>query len=543
MRLGGRLSFWPHTENMTGKLNEHPLAELIREIVSEKLSGLLRLEYERIKKAIYFDGGELVYATSNLRQLRLAEWLKRWRVITDGQFSALSLEGKTDAETGRALLEQGVLTEEALNEVRARLIVDVLRPALLWTQGTWDFDPRVRLAAGEARVSVQLPELLMEAARRFPKNQAAARFPNTNEKVSPAQSPANDLNLLPAEAFIISRIDATLRLYEVLAVSGLPKEETLHACYALALGGFIERESWPRAFNPEEVAKALAAGAAAAKNAKAASHTVEAKKKEEPAKPVDPEVDERRELEELFERVKHATNHYQVLGVGRSVDQDAIKQTYHRLARRYHPDRFHQDPTLRGRVEELFAKFAQAYDTLRDRSARAAYDLKIEREKDMRPAQPPPGSEPKAQPVKEAASPPASQRSGPSTTTTSASERAEESFQMGLNVLKMGNAARALSFFAEAARLEPNRARYRAQYGRLLAASAQMRHRAETELQAAITLEPNNSAYRVILAKLYQDLGFNKRAQGELERTLALDPQNVEARQLLAQLQSTQGTR
>jgi curved DNA-binding protein CbpA len=528
---------------MTGKLNEHPLAELIREIVAEKLSGSLRLEYERIRTAIYFDKGALVYATSNLRAHRLAEWLRRWRVITAAQFVALPQEGKSDAETGRALVEQKVLTKEALDDLRSRLAADVLRPALLWMEGTWDFNPRVRLLE-DVRVQIELQELSMEAARRLDTNLTARRFSNTNEKVQPAKEVGNAMNLLPAEAFVLSRIDTSLRLHELLAVSGLSQEETLHACYALALGGFIEREQWPRAFSPEEVTKALAAAEATAQSATQKVREPEVKKAEE-VKTVEPEIDEKRELEELFERVGRATNHYQIMGVTRSADQFTLKQTYHRLARRFHPDRFHQDTELHSRVESVFAKIARAYETLRDRSSRAAYDLKLEREKDMRPLpRPEPKTEPPAQTVRQATTPPAAQSSStPPTAAATGAQRAEDSFQRGLSGLKMGNMAVALSAFDEAVRLEPKVARYRAQYGKALAGQAQMSRKAEAEFQAAIMLEPTNIAYRIMLAKLYQNLGFIKRAQGEAERASSIDPRNAEAQALLAELQSTQGTR
>jgi curved DNA-binding protein CbpA len=523
--------------NMTGKLNEHPLAELLREIESERLSGSLRLEHERLKTAIYFDNGELIYATSNLRQHRLAQALHRWRVITDAQLGSLAQANRTDAEIGRVLIEQGVLNEEALKELRLRQVADVLRPALLWTEGAWNFDPRVRLTE-DVRVRLELPELLMEAARRLPKALTAARFPNTNERVQPQPEAVNSLGLLPEEAFVLSRIDMPLRLHELLSISGLPKEETLHACYALALGGLLQRESWLRAFSPEEVAKALAANAAVAERATTAAKSApvpEAKPREEEApKQAEPEVNERAELEELFERVGQAANHYQILGVVRTADQDTLKRTYHRLARRFHPDRFHQDAELHGRVEDVFAKIAQAYEVLRDKGTRAAYDLKIARE--MSTARPSTQGYTKAQTFP----PKGSSVQAPSTSppTPSGQSRAEESFQSGLMAVKMGDAAKALSFFAEAARLELKTARYRAQYGQALAQNAQLRHRAEMEFQAAILIEPANIKYRILLAKLYRDLGLNKRAQGEIERALALDARNAEALRLLADLKA-----
>jgi curved DNA-binding protein CbpA len=523
-----------HT-SMKGKLYEHPLSELIREIVSEKLSGSLRLEQERIKAAVYFDRGALVYATSNLRPHRLAEALRRWRVITDAQFTALAQRGGSDADVSRALLEQGVLTKEALDELRQRLVADVLRPALLWTEGSWSFDPRVRLAE-DVRVQVELPELLMEAARRFPPKLAARSFVFRNEKLQPAPAVTNGLSLLPMEGFLLSRIDVPLRMNELVAISGLSEEETLHTCYALALGGFIEREAWPRAFSAEEIAKAQAALAAAAQ-ATHAPAAAEPEKKPEPeeAQPVEPEVDERRELEELFERVSQATSHYQVLGVTRNIEQEALKQAYHRLARRFHPDRFHQDVEVHRRVEEVFAKIAQAYEALKDKSTRAAYDLKLEREKDVRLSARAGGE---GQRADQSTASHAARQSA-----TSSGRNAEESFQRGLDALKAGNAALALSSFAEAARLEPKVARYRAQYGQALSEHEPMRHRAEAEIQAALVIEPNNVSYRITLAKLYRNLGFIKRAQGEIERARSIDPRNPEVQALLAELQSMQGAR
>ena len=522
---------------MTGKLNEHPLAELVREVVSEKLSGSLRLEQERVKTVVYFDRGELIYATSNLRPHRLAAALHRWRIITDAQFASLSQENKTDAETGIGLVERGVLTEEALRELRARQVADVLRPALLWTSGAWTFDPRVRLLE-DVRVSIELPELLMEAARRFPRNLAAGRFPNTNERVQPQPEAANYLSLLPSEGFILSRIDAPLRLHELLAISGLPRDETLHACYVLALGGLLVRENWSRAFTPEEVAKALAIGEAAAQSAPAATpRATQAKRTEAEQVNAEPVVDERRELEELFERVGRAANHYQVLGVIRSADQETLKRTYHTLARRFHPDRFHQDATLHSRVEDVFARIAQAYETLKDRSSRAVYDLKLEKEKEVNVPRPSPRAEAPAQNVNTVRDMP------PPQPPSSGASGGEESFQRGMTAIQMGNTVMALSSFAEAARLAPQVARYRAHYGQALAQNAQMHHRAETEIQAAVTLEPTNIIYRIMLAKLYRQLGFNKRAQGEIERALMLDAQNEEAQHLLAELRSVQGAR
>ena len=86
--------------------------------------------------------------------------------------------------------------------------------------------------------------------------------------------------------------------------------------------------------------------------------------------------------------------------------------------------------------------------------------------------------------------------------------------------------------------LAPREARYRANYGHALIGDTNARRVAESELQAALALEPNNASHRVMLAEFYQALGLRRRAQGEVERALTADPRNEAARALLARLRS-----
>jgi len=63
-------------------------------------------------------------------------------------------------------------------------------------------------------------------------------------------------------------------------------------------------------------------------------------------------------------------DYYEVLGVGRDADGDAIKKAYRKLALQFHPDRNKDDPS----AEERFKECAEAYDVLGDAEKRARYD-------------------------------------------------------------------------------------------------------------------------------------------------------------------------
>jgi curved DNA-binding protein CbpA len=227
-------------------------------------------------------------------------------------------------------------------------------------------------------------------------------------------------------------------------------------------------------------------------------------------------------VEEFLARIDKASDYYEILRVDRAATADAIKNSYHALARRYHPDRFHQSgATVQTLVESAFARIARAYEVLHDASARAAYDDRLKT----------PG-------VKASEHVSASPASKVKLRETGNENRAEASYQKGLSALKENQPQHAVRLFAEAASLEPRRARYRAEYGRALINDPQTRRIAEIELQAAIAIEPTNVSYRMALAELYKALGLRRRAEGELQRALITDPKNDAARKLLASLKN-----
>lgn len=63
-------------------------------------------------------------------------------------------------------------------------------------------------------------------------------------------------------------------------------------------------------------------------------------------------------------------DYYEILGVPKSADQDAIKKSYRKIAMQYHPDRNPGDKA----AEEKFKEAAEAYEILSDTDKRARYD-------------------------------------------------------------------------------------------------------------------------------------------------------------------------
>ena len=62
-------------------------------------------------------------------------------------------------------------------------------------------------------------------------------------------------------------------------------------------------------------------------------------------------------------------DYYKILEVERDASQDAIKRSYRKLARKYHPD-----VSQEAHAEERFKELGEAYEVLKDPEKRAAYD-------------------------------------------------------------------------------------------------------------------------------------------------------------------------
>ncbi|MEP6569651.1 MAG: DUF4388 domain-containing protein [Acidobacteriota bacterium] len=506
-----------------GKLTEQPLAELIREISSKSLSGTLRLDHDRVQTAVYFDEGQLIYAASNLRTLRLREYLNKRGLLSEEQCGTLD-GAVSDLDLTASLVARGTLRQKDVDALLVILVSDVLRVSLLWTEGTWDFNGRARLV-DPVRVNVDTGALIREAAQRIPESFVSRRFRNPGEMFSRASEVSRTTNFLPAEGFILSRLDKPMPLEELVLLSGLPEADAQRIIYGLALTDLVMREYWQSAFRSEgpktKEQTAVPSAPATTTQSSQTDNWISASI-------------ESANLEEFLKRLEMSTNHYEVLELPKNVKLADIKESYYAMARRYHPDRFHlkSGTKLHARISSAFARVTQAYETLTNPNARAGYDHTLERARQFAEAEAkrnkterPPGS---FADVDFDSSAPEAEVGG-----------AEYSFREGRGALEQGRITAAVKYLANAARLEPQEARYRAYYGRALAADERTSRLAENELQAAVKLEPANAAFRTMLAELYFNLKFHRRAQTELDRALSIDPHNATANLLLRKLEKS----
>lgn len=507
-----------------GNLRDRRLAELLTEVARARLNGSLRASRAAQKSVVYFDAGAPVFAVSNERRFRLFEFLLRENKISKTQLAALP-DFTNDLALKAHLLQTGALSKIEADALFSVQIAEILKDAFAWSDGEWIFSPLVRIK-GDIKFNVDAASLLLDYARNLPNADVPRAFAGSDETFAAATRLPDGLNLRPEEAFVFSRFEnAALTLDEIGLTSGLPDAATRQIIYALWLGGFLTRQNWRSAFSERQISYILSANLSLKKDEKApvtevAAPKVQAappvRKIEKPAIVVETAPMPQITLEEYLERTEKSENYYRFFDVAPDAPAADIKNSYFTLARNFHPDLFHRkvEAAKHQRIQNAFTKIAHAYETLKNEKTRTVYDYKMRKEL--------------AEMEKSAAS-------GASALEKHL-EAAKIEFERGFELLANENPSDAIPFLARAVHFAGDNARYRAFYGKALAADDRQKHRAEAELQAAVKLDPNNSALRLMLAEFFVRMRLPKRAEGELNRLLTISPGNADARALLDSL-------
>ena len=516
---------------MQGQLGEKLVPDLIREIAQKNSSGLLRMSRGKAIKAIFFESGTPTFAISNLTNEQLDYQLAQDGLVTTEQIDrAKEHAGKTQ-RLGPALVEMGILEDAQMRKLVTDQVMGIILSVFEWIQGDFSFDARIR-AAHEVTLSLSAADVLLQGARHAADIQQVADALVPQDAVVLRSKTnglhANAAQLIPIESYILSRIESPTAVNEVGALSGLGDSDAHRAVCALVAAGFLKLLDRDK----EEDGDAAA-----------------------------------READDSLERVREevvrklhfssSADFYDVLGVTRHATTAEIKGAYYHLAKKYHPDRYHQRDSgdLRNKLEALFALLTQAYDTLSQPAERAAYDERIRRVSGSIAAGPPRTPSPLSVPETAANEARSSDDGAPSHSQSVNSDSlpptpvdapgveaivstpkggpqlppaqlAEVYYQQGRARFERKEYHAAVHLLREAIKLDPSRAPYHYHLGLALIRNPRTRRDAELHLSKAAELEPYNAQIRVKLGLLYKEAGLSKRAEAFFREAIQMDPDN-----------------
>jgi curved DNA-binding protein CbpA len=478
--------------SLAGDIKDMTIPWLFQDLRKEKKTGTVVVIRDGEVKKIFFKDGDILFASSNLNEDRLGEFLMRTGKITGVQFDKASEAViKTGKKLGAILFGMGILTaQDLVSQVRLQ-VKEIIIKIFSWRSGGYRFDGSPLPVSEIIPVHMSTGDLIIEGIRNLDWNSVRKSLPSIKSILRTSTDPSllfQSVQLDQDQRTVFSLIDGAKSIQEVCILSGIGDFNTLKAIYALlALRMVVTGEI--------KTAEGKVVSAFVRETV-----VVDVKKDKNNAAPEKPVTKET--IQNAFDLLGRQ-NHYEVLELDHGATALEIKKAYFHMAKRYHPDR-HFEPEMSGmkeKLEALFSRIHDAYGALSSETTRDQYDIDLAS-----------GAE-RARKEEKAHQGISASR-----------ETARAQYHEGIKQYNQGNFWGAEEAFEWAMRLDPGNAEYLFRRGLTLAHIPRRGHEAEEHLVGAIEKAPNKSEYYLELGNFYARSGLKEKALTAYQNALRHDP-------------------
>ena len=327
----------------SGDIKDFIVPWLFQDLRREKASGTVVFSREREIKKVFFKNGDVLFASSNLDEDRLGEFLMRTGKITIDQFNKASVSViKNGKKLGAVLFEMGILTAQDLVAQAKLQVKEIVNTLFSWRDGNYQFDGRALPVSEIIPIQMSTGDLVIEGIRKLDWNRVRKSLPSMRTILRTSTDPSllfQSVHLDPDQQAVFSLIDGSKSIQEICVLSGIGDFNTLKAIHTLLALRLAETGEVKT--REEKIESAVV------------RETVTAEKKNDTqaAAPVLSVTKET--IQNAFDSLGRQ-NHYEVLEVGHGATTLEIKKAYFHLANLYHPDR-HFEPEMHDMKEKLEA--------------------------------------------------------------------------------------------------------------------------------------------------------------------------------------------
>ncbi len=465
---------------------------LFHGLLAEKKTGTIVFTRDPVVKKVYVVNGEVFFASSNLSEDRLGEWLQRAGTITrqqcDAAFEVVKMTGK---KQGAALAELGYITPGVLEDGIRLQVRQIVVSLFNWRNGSYMFDntPTPNVSIDPLMISTE--NLIRDGLRGMEWSVVRRSLPPLTtilRLVADRSLPLRVEELEQDHRTVLTFIDGGSSIEDICARSGIGDYNTLRAIYAL----LALRLSETGALKQADATKKVRA-------------VVYDPVMMEETKTPGPETATFLTVPALLEAHKRLSqqNHFEVLGVDRNATAQEIKKAYFTLAKRYHPDRHFGPPLneMKSELEALFNAIHEAHETLASPDRREQYDREL-------------AAGLQRQQVKKGA--------GVDKKVNSAAAAAH--FNEGVKYFTERNFWDAEESFQWAIRFDPSQAEYVFRRAMALSHIPRRGRDAEEYFAKAISMDPLKIGYYLEFANFYIKLGLKAKAMSLYQNALKQNP-------------------
>ena len=238
-----------------GSLKEASLPDVLQLLAMGKKTGCLAVTHRNNFGYIYFEKGQICYASIVNRRDRIGDILVKAGSITQAQLeSAISAQSlHRDKRIGELLVAQGAIMKEALHQQIRLQIEEAVYFLFTWMQGTFNFEADVRPEDQDFQVSINPESLLLEGARRVDEWALIEKkipgfdlvFDVDRKKIE-----ESGVVLTREQELVVDLLDGRRDVTSIMEESGLGEFDAGKAIYGLVSAGFAQRVGKTKAVEP-----------------------------------------------------------------------------------------------------------------------------------------------------------------------------------------------------------------------------------------------------------------------------------------------------
>jgi tetratricopeptide (TPR) repeat protein len=398
----------PAAPEFAGSFEAMPFARIFFQLVREKKTGLLDIYTQappegKVVKRLAMQSGSSFFIQGGSAEETLARILVARGRLSEERYQALKDQAVGDYKKldEIAPAEAGLNGQELADLYQYQTELKIENCFAL-VRGYYIFRDSDSEALRKFLLMQVKPEKVMleGVIRHYPKGRVSKEYAGIEKKTFKTRPDLaqniNAFGLGPKEQRWLRGLAKEFVFGSAAQQSGLKSEDAVNILLSLYLAGYLElppeQEDFP-------LGKAYAGGFAREKKAEekklAADKKVEEKKeearkeakKEDPKLPIEEMLDKEMSNQELLVEIdkllakihQRETTFFDIMGVNPQTTSSQIKKIYFKMAKVFHPD---AKPDLyqgevRDKVEDLFTKIGEAYNTLTDGELRKQYSDRL----------------------------------------------------------------------------------------------------------------------------------------------------------------------
>lgn len=237
----------PESGEMTfsGRVDDHGLADILRNLVRSRDTALVTLEREGIRKAVHVQLGRIVFAQSGDRDDRLGECLLREGMISVEQYEQSGRLIRPGKRQGTILVELGYITPGELVKGVKLQVEHVVTDLLAWKQGTYRMTMRDLELKDIITLNISTENLLFHGVKRGAGWSQIVRglggtLDSVLERAADADARLYKLDLTDDESHVVGLVNGRLAASQICSMSYLSNHDTCLVLFALSCCGVLD---------------------------------------------------------------------------------------------------------------------------------------------------------------------------------------------------------------------------------------------------------------------------------------------------------------